>query len=128
MNEAIAAILNRYGRAKRGLTQGAGGGVYFGADKSTLAAVNIPVEELEALVQAFKEMKDPSQTEEALQRLSNHAEQINAEETSLDEAVIDWKSAEAGDLNNEGMEAQARYLLESGLPEHEIKVLMIGGS
>ena len=39
----------------------------------------------------------------------------------LDDLVIDVKSAEASDINNDGVEDQVRYLLKNGVGEREIR-------
>lgn len=44
----------------------------------------------------------------------------------LDDAVHDVKSREAASINNEGMESQIEFLLDSGYPEQEIIDMLEG--
>ncbi len=73
-------------------------------------------------------VEDDEDQDRAIDRLLKHAEDIDACETSLDEVVIDCKTAEASNVNNGGLQAQIQFLLDSGLDEAEIKDSLIGSN
>lgn len=49
--------------------------------------------------------------EKRIRQLMAYAEENEADSSFLDEMVIDCKCSEASAINNEGIEAQIRYLL-----------------
>lgn len=58
------------------------------------------------------------------ERLSKQYSQDDAE--LLDEAVHDVKIREAAGINNEGLETQIEFLLDSGYSEQEIVAMLEG--
>lgn len=59
--------------------------------------------------------------QELLDRLVElDANRCGGGEGLLDSAVLEAKEEEGSDLNNEGLEAQVRYLMARGMDEHHI--------
>ncbi len=55
----------------------------------------------------------PAKQESKVAVVLSRIQELGLDEGSLDETVLEYKAAEASSINNEGLEAQVLYLLES---------------
>jgi hypothetical protein len=63
--------------------------------------------------------------QELLDKIIAHHEQIESEiKYDLDEMIIDLKSYEASEINNNGIACQCEYLIESGNTPEEIDLFL----
>jgi hypothetical protein len=79
--------------------------------------------EPEEVQNQFSEVADSAKEQDAaeeIDRILRHLRAAGGDESNLDDLVMDAVSAIASDINNGGLEAQVKFLLEQGVSEQEI--------